>query len=120
MVGRIQISFYDRTENSVISYLTDNISYNNSNNHDVVVCVNAHNKIPYIDDPKIIYLQKTTVTGVKTYEADEIKAGTAVTNMKPQGKVTFNGNHITLKGKEVTLEGETEVTIGTTFEILPQ
>ena len=115
-----KISFYDRTINSVVSYLADNVSFNNPNNHDVIVCVNAHNKIPYIDDPKKIYLQNTTITGTKEYDADEINAGTAVTNMKPQGKVTFNGNHITLKGKEVTLEGETEVTLGTSFEILPQ
>ena len=66
---------------------------------------------------KMIRRTAPVITGNITISADVIKAGSNVTDTKPQGPVYFNGGVINLNGGTVELNGETTVTIGTTLNI---
>lgn len=57
------------------------------------------------------------MTGSRTIQADTIKVGHHVTNLKPQGNVVFDGGTINLVGNDITLDAGTTINIGTKFII---
>ena len=112
-----RITFYDTSTGTVTAYLGSSATQA-CNPATTKVCIYGHNRIPYIDEPSTAYyIQNETVTGNITISADVIKAGSNVTDTKPQGPVYFNGGVINLNGGTVELNGETTVTIGTTLNI---
>ena len=114
-----RITFYD-TNTGVVTAYQGSSATQTCNPNSTKVCIYAHNRIPYIDEPvsnPMYFIQNETVTGNITISADVIKAGSSVTNTKPQGPVYFNGGVINLNGGTVEIEGETTVTLGTTLNI---
>ena len=109
------ITFYNRQTGIVHTYKGSSTTYNTSNKN-VVVSINAHNKIPHIDSPDI-YLQNDTINGDVTIRANSIIAGNHVTNDKPTGNVVFDGGRITIIGNSVTLDAGTGIKLGTEFTI---
>lgn len=81
----------------------------------VSICITKQNYIPKVIDLSCIYIQNETVTGPKTYNADIIKAGTAVTSTKPTGPVIFNGGTVQLNAKSITIEPSTTINSNTNF-----
>lgn len=110
------ISFYDKVTKEVTLFKYSSATYS-TNNPNIVVCVNAHNKIPYIDDPTgDIYIQNEVINGTRVYSGRNIHIGSNVTSEKPTGSVTFNGGNIRVIGNELEIQGETEIQLGTEFE----
>ncbi len=112
------ISFYNRSTGDVVAYTGANATYN-GNSDDVVVCVSAHNKIPYIDDPDVLYIQDETIDGPKSFNSNFIKVGENVTNMKATGEVIFKSGNISLNGNTVELDKGTTISKGANVEINP-
>ena len=112
------ISFWNQNTNEVVSYEGSTANYNGITDN-VVICISAHNKIPYINTfvNNTFYIQNESVGGTKIYQANTIKVGTNVTNTKPIGSVVFNGNKTILIGNEIEINGETTVELGTELEI---
>lgn len=112
------ISFFDKINNRTTNYYGTGAVYPFSNDS-VVVCIHAHNRIPYIDDPQSdLYIQNMNISGPAHFRGNNIYVGTHVTNTKPHGRVNLSGGAIVLEGKNITIEGATSVTVGTDFEIL--
>lgn len=111
------ISFYNKYHGT-ISYEGISEAILTANPDEVVVCISAPNKTPYIDDPsELYYIQNETITGSRTIQSDTIKVGHHVTNLKPQGNVVFDGGTINLVGNDITLDAGTTINIGTKFII---
>ena len=113
------IAFYNKSTQEVRRFIGTAASIMTDSPEDFSVCVSAHNKIPYIVTPNVLYIQNVTTTGTNSYNADYIKVGTAVTNEIPTGDVTLGGTQVTLRGKKVILEGTTTVPLGTVLNINP-
>lgn len=112
------IAFYNKLTNNVTTYQGCSASYT-GNTDNVIVCVSAHNKIPYIYDPTdILYIQNENIDGPKTYNANIIKVGSNITDTKQNGEVNFNSGKITLSGKYVELNGGTTINKGTELNII--
>lgn len=114
------ISCWDLQSNLVTKYEGSTASFPNSL-HDVVICVSAHNKIPYIYHSNLgtTYIQNDVINGVETFVSNSINVGSNVTSNKPIGPVVFDGIKTTLRGNTVEINGETTINLGTEFEILP-
>ena len=114
-----RITFYNTVTGTVKAYEGSFASYAGDPST-TRVCIYGHNRIPYIEYPptnSTYYIQNETVGGNITINSNVIKAGTNVTNTKPQGPVFFDGGVINLNGNTVELHGETTVTLGTTLNI---
>ena len=94
--GEARISFYNCCTNQVDSYIGTDIEYPN-NADGIIVCLDRHNYIPYIQYPTTAYIQNETVTSDRQYMATTLKIGKQVTTAKPTGDVIINAN-VTLKG----------------------
>lgn len=110
------ISFYNTKTNEVLLYSSKSALYSGKND-DVVVCISGHNKIPYIDDPTVIYIQDEIVDGYD-YEADIIRIGSNVTSEINEGPVIFDGEKSTLKAKYISIQGETIINKGTAVDLI--
>lgn len=78
-------------------------------NCNVSVCITKQNYIPYIGQATCINIQNETIATDKSYEADLIKVGSAVTSSKAQGPVVLNSGTIKLKAKSITIEPTTTI-----------
>lgn len=105
------ISFYNTKNDEVLLYRGVN-AYYRGNNDNVVVCISGHNKIPYIDEPQVVYIQDEIVDGSE-YDADIIRIGSNVTSDIPSGPVVFQGEKTILRSKFISIEGETTIEKGT-------
>lgn len=94
--GEARISFYNSCTNHVDSYIGTDIEYPNSTDG-IIISIDRHNYIPYIQYPATAYIQNETVTSDRQYNAMTLKIGKQVTTAKPTGDVIINAN-ITLKG----------------------
>lgn len=111
------ISFYDRSTKNVVSYygLSANIITSNMN---MIVSVKNHNKIPYVDDPSdCLYIQNESISGNHDYNYPYVKIGSHVTDENSPGRVVFNNGHIRIHARSVEIQGETDIKLGTQFEI---
>ena len=114
------ISIYNKATGELKSGFTDWIDYQ-GDLEDIAVCVSDHNKVPYINDSDVIYLQNDSISGDgKVYEADIIKIGENVTIQKPQGNVLFNGNSTILKANRIEIKNSTTIPLGASIEIIPK
>lgn len=113
------ISFYNRKTGEVTAYYSSNIS-NFCGDEDIVVCVSGHNKIPYIDEPAVNYVQNETISGQYTNVNNNIlKIGENITIEKDKGEVVFNDGVSLLKGNRVELNGGVTIKKGAILEINP-
>lgn len=111
-----RISFYNTSTGECLCYEGTSAEYNGTSAA-TIVCIYAHNRIPYVDNP-VYYIQNATVSGNITINSDVIKVGSNVTTTMPQGPVLFTGGgSINLIGNTVELQGETTVNTGTTLNI---
>lgn len=111
-----RISFYNTSTGECLCYEGTSAEYNGTSAA-TIVCIYAHNRIPYVDNP-VYYIQNATVSGNITINSDVIKVGSNVTTTMPQGPVFFTGGGtINLIGNTVELQGETTVNTGTTLNI---
>lgn len=83
----------------------------------MVVCVSAHNKIPYIQEPDVKYIQNTELTGTVDEKHDVIRVGNNVTSSIPVGDVTTSNADITLRAKKTVLDKGTYISVGTKLRI---
>ena len=90
------------------------------NNKTINVCISAHNKIPYIDECAVTFLQNQSIEGIFSKENDIIRVGNNVTSTEPEGPVVIKTGKTTLSAKTTELNGVTEVKIGAELEITPQ
>ena len=119
---KTKLTFYNKTTGDIASFDEKEVDYVYSqfgqNTDSIVVCVTAHNKIPFIDGlSEDIYIQNEDVYGPITYKGNKIRVGTSVTNTKPTGPVTFESGKVSIIGRDVEIHGETTIPLGTEFEI---
>lgn len=109
------ITFFNKSTGTIDSFYGNYITYPNDNN--IRICISAHNKIPYIKEVGVIYIQDETISDVTTYHADQIKVGSNVTSLIPTGPVRITNGKTTLIGDTVELDGETTIDLGAELEI---
>lgn len=113
------ISFYNRRTGEVWSCIGYSTSH--PGDFDTVVCISAHNKIPFIveniDDESTLYIQNQTLTDGGYYDARTIKVGENVTPTQQQGDVNFSLGNYHLVGKQVELHPGTRISVGATMKI---
>ncbi|MBP5339126.1 MAG: hypothetical protein J6Z14_07475 [Prevotella sp.] len=111
------ISFYDRRLDSVACFHGTSAEYFGRTDC-VSVCVSAHNKIPFIDEEDIVFLQNEILTGTNNIEADIILVGEHVTDMKSQGVVTLeSGSRTSMSAQTIEINSGTTVKQGAELEI---
>lgn len=109
------ITFFNKSTGSIDSFYGNFITYPDDNN--IRICISAHNKIPYVKEAGILYIQDETISNTITYHADQIKVGSNVTPLMPTGSVRVTNGKTTLVGETVELEGETTIELGAELEI---
>ena len=89
-----------------------------TSNMNMIVSVKNHNKIPYVDDPSdCLYIQNESISGNHDYNYPYVKIGSHVTDEDTPGRVVFNNGHIRIHARSVEIQGETDIKLGTQFEI---
>lgn len=108
-----RITTYDPISGEVQSYIGHAVTIATSNPDEAVVCISAHNRIPFVESPDVMYIQNTHITGTIDENHDVIKVGKHVTSSMPTGDVTTSNADITLRAKKVVLDRGTRISIGT-------
>lgn len=111
-----RIVFYDESAGIVEAYEGNSAVYYGDGTS-TIVCISAHNKIPYINVPTEYDIQNETITGNNTYSADKIRIGSNVTTSKPVGPVFFNSGTTNINGVTVEINGETTVNTGAVLNV---
>lgn len=114
--GRITV--YDPVSGMVQSYIGSNATVNSSNPEDAIVCVSAHNRVPFIQSPDIMYIQNTNITGTQNETHNIIKVGNHVTSAIDTGDVTISDANVTLRAGKVILDAGTFISEGSNFKII--
>ena len=88
----------------------------------IVVCVDKHNYIPYIQTfNKDVVIQNETISDIRTYLSNRINVGQHVTDAKPQGDVIIQqGADVTMQGGSVVLQPGTYIKKGAQVRINPR
>ena len=112
------ITFLDTLNNNVSSYIGSSAVFQGQT-ASIRLCIFAHNKFPMILRGSDFdqYIQNETVNYNRTYNARNVKIGTAVTNTKPHGDVVFSGGRTVISVREVEIQGETTIDVGAELEI---
>ena len=108
------ITFYDAKTEKVTSNMGNSAYYSADSTKNVIVCISAHNKIPYInydDQFAVKYIQNESISSpfMKAYRADVIKIGSDVTPLKERGSVLIEGQRVILFGEDIEINSETEI-----------
>ncbi|MCR4769286.1 MAG: hypothetical protein K5874_03630, partial [Bacteroidaceae bacterium] len=102
----------------VKSYIGNSVSITTPNPNETIVCVSAHNRIPFIQNPDTLYIQNTNINGVLDETHDVIKVGHHVTPTMSTGDVTTSNADITLRAREVLLDSGTYISIGSKLKTI--
>lgn len=113
-----RITAYDPISGEVQSYMGSSATITTSNPDGSIICVSAHNRIPFIQNPDIMYVQNTHITGTLNETHDVIKVGNHVTSTMPTGDVTTSNANITLKARKVVLDSGTCISVGSTLKTI--
>ena len=101
--GDSRITFYTPSTNQVDSYIGNHVEYETTADS-VIVCLDRHNYIPYIQKCyKTIFVQDEVVSDTCVYVGKQVLLGNHVTNEKPQGDVIINNGNVTIQGGRVVL-----------------
>lgn len=113
----VRITVYNPISGDVQSYIGSSATITTPNPYEVVVCVSAHNHIPFIQYPDVMYIQNINITGTLNETHDKIKVGNHVTTTVETGDVTTSNANITLRAREVTLDSGTYISTGSTLSV---
>lgn len=108
-----RITAYNPISGEVQSYLGHSATIPTTNPDETIICVSAHNRIPFIQFIDVLYIQNTNITGILNEAHDTIKIGNHVTTKIDAGNVTTSNAEITLKAKKVVLDSGTQISVGT-------
>lgn len=114
-----RITTYDPITGDVQSFIGNSATVTTPNPGLTTVCVSGHNRIPFIQEPGVLYIQNTNITGTLNETRDVIKVGNHVTPTIPSGNVTTSAANITLNGREVLLDRGTSISAGSTLHVNP-
>lgn len=112
---KAKITFYNLSSGLIESYKGFSVSYPYSDS--LRISISAHNKIPVILEGNTLCIQNTAIENTLFYEADKIKVGANVTNMKTSGEVRLVGGKTRLKGKNIEIYNGTTVELGAELEL---
>lgn len=112
-----RITVYDPIEDNMQSYIGNIVTVPTLNSDEAIVCVSAHNRIPFIQISDVAYIQNINITGTLEKNSDVIKVGNHVTSSMPIGDVTTNNADITLRAKKVVLDKGTYISTGSKLRI---
>ena len=114
---KARITVYNPKSGEMKSYLGNTVLVQTSSPDESIVCVSAHNRIPFIQYPDVLYLQNEQVTETLKETHDVIKVGNHVTDLKASGDVTTFNADITLKARKVLLDKGTYISKGSKLRI---
>lgn len=104
-----RITFFTPVNNTVDSYIGNYVEYSTTEDS-VVICIDKHNYIPYIQMyKKDLYIQNETINGNHIYCGKNIKVGSNVTSTIPTGEVIINNANVTIEGENVILKPGTTI-----------
>ncbi len=110
-----RITAYNPTTGEVQSFVGNFATITTSNPEEDIICISAHNRIPYIQSPDIMYIQNTNITGTFDESHDIIKVGNHVTTAIEAGDVTTSNAEITLRARKVVLDDGTYISVGSSL-----
>ena len=111
-----RITTYNPITGEVQSCLGNSATMATANPYETIVCVSGHNRIPFIQNPDVLYIQNTNIAGTLDESHDVIKVGNHVTTTIATGDVTTTNANIILRAKEILLDSGTHISVGTTLE----
>lgn len=112
----VKITAYNPATGSVQSYLGNSVTIT-TDPSTTIVCVSAHNRIPFIQYPDVMYIQNKNITGTLEETHDIIKVGNHVTTAMDAGDVTTSNANIALKANNALLDSGTYISLGSTLRI---
>ncbi|WP_337568747.1 C25 family cysteine peptidase [Hallella sp.] len=112
-----RITAYNPLTGEMQSYLGNSAVVQTPNPDETIICVSAHNRVPFIQYPDVKYLQNEQITGELKETHDVIKVGNHVTDLKAIGDVTTSNADITLKARKVLLDKGTYISKGSKLKI---
>lgn len=113
--GRITV--VDRKSREVQSFIGDSVVVWAQDPDEAIVCVSAHNRIPFVQYSDVKYIQNMNVMGKLEETHDVIKVGNHVTDLETAGDVIVSGANITLNARKVLLDNGTYISKGSTLII---
>lgn len=111
-----RITAYNPVSGEVQSFIGNSTTITTPNPEENIICISAHNRIPYIQTPDVIYIQNTNITGTFDESHDIIKVGNHVTTTKAAGDVTTSNAEITLRARKVLLDDGTYISVGSSLK----
>lgn len=114
----IRITFYDNFSQDVQSYIGTSATLTTINPFETTICITAPNRIPYIQEPDVMYIQNKNITGIVNETHDVIKIGSNVTTQQEEGEVTTSNADITLKANKVLLDRGTNISVGSVLKTI--
>ena len=114
-----RISAYNTKSGKIDSYIGNSVVIDTSDPDGTAICVSAHNRIPFVQIPDVMYVQNKNITGEFDEKHDVIKVGNHVTETESHGDVTTTNAEITLKAKKVVLDKGTYISKGTKLKVNP-
>ena len=113
--GRITV--IDPQSGKVQSFIGNSLVVQGQDPNEAIVCISAHNRIPFIQYPDVRYIQNVNINGRFIEAHDVIKVGNHVTDENVPGDVTTSNADITLLGRYVLLDKGTYISNGSTLKI---
>lgn len=111
-----RITTYNPISGEVQSYIGNSATMATTNPGEAIVCISGHNRIPFIQNPDVLYIQNTNITGTVDESHDVIKVGNHVTTSMATGDVTTSNANITLRANEILLDSGTHISVGSTLK----
>lgn len=115
-----RITAYNPATGEVQSFVGSFATITTQNPEEDIICISAHNRIPFIQIPDVMYIQNTNITGILDESHDIIKVGNHVTTAIEAGDVTTSNAEITLRARKVVLDGGTYISVGSSLKVVDQ
>ena len=115
-----RITAYNPATGEVQSFVGNFATITTPNPEEDIICISAHNRIPFIQIPDVMYIQNTNITGILDETHDIIKVGNHVTTAIEAGDVTTSNAEITLRARKVVLDNGTYISVGSSFKAVNQ
>ena len=115
-----RVTVYNQDYGVVQSYIGDSVIVATPYPDESVVCVSAHNRIPYIQYPDVKYIQNEKISGKLDERHDVIKVGNHVTSSMLPGDVSISNADVVFKARRVLLDSGTYISLGNTMKVNPK
>ena len=113
--GRITV--VDPKFGKVQSFMGNSVVVQTQDPDEAIVCVSAHNRIPFVQYSDVKYIQNMNIVGKLEEMHDVIKVGNHVTDSELSGDVTTSEANVNLKARKVLLDKGTYISKGSTLRI---